>query len=341
MSTLQLLWFVLIGILFSGFFFLEGFDFGVGMSVQTLAHDEEEKEQIIQTIGPVWDGNEVWLLTAGGAMFASFPYWYASLFSGFYLILFIILVGLIIRGVSFEFRHRMPDGKKRRMWNWTLSIGSFIVPFFFGILFISMVQGMPLDKNGNMMASFTDYINVFSVVGGVALTLLCYLHGLNYITLKTEGPVRERARNYASFFYWVLYVGLVVFAALLYFKTDFFDNHFLVTLLLVLGIVVLTVVANVGVFKKKEMLAFIASGLTLVLLVVLLFSGLFPRVMIGSEGYYDILIKDASSSPYTLKTMTWLSLTILPFVLAYTAWSYYIFRKRIKHPAIAALGYEG
>ncbi|MFD2306425.1 cytochrome d ubiquinol oxidase subunit II [Enterococcus termitis] len=341
MSTLQLLWFVLIGILFSGFFFLEGFDFGVGMSVQTLAHDEEEKEQIIQTIGPVWDGNEVWLLTAGGAMFASFPYWYASLFSGFYLILFIILVGLIIRGVSFEFRHRMPDGKKRRMWNWTLSIGSFIVPFFFGILFISMVQGMPLDKDGNMMASFTDYINVFSVVGGVALTLLCYLHGLNYITLKTEGPVRERARNYASFFYWVLYVGLVVFAALLYFKTDFFDNHFLVTLLLVLGIVVLTVVANVGVFKKKEMLAFIASGLTLVLLVVLLFSGLFPRVMIGSEGYYDILIKDASSSPYTLKTMTWLSLTILPFVLAYTAWSYYIFRKRIKHPAIAALGYEG
>ncbi len=233
MSTLQLLWFVLIGILFSGFFFLEGFDFGVGMSVQTLAHDEEEKEQIIQTIGPVWDGNEVWLLTAGGAMFASFPYWYASLFSGFYLILFIILVGLIIRGVSFEFRHRMPDGKRRRMWNWTLSLGSFIVPFFFGVLFIDLVQGMPLDVDGNMMASFTDYINVFSVVGGVALTLLCYLHGLNYIALKTEGPVRERARNYASFFYWILYVGLVVFAALLYFKTDFFDNNFLVTLLLV------------------------------------------------------------------------------------------------------------
>lgn len=341
MSTLQLLWFVLIGILFSGFFFLEGFDFGVGMSVQTLAHDEEEKEQIIQTIGPVWDGNEVWLLTAGGAMFASFPYWYASLFSGFYLILFIILVGLIIRGVSFEFRHRMPDGKRRRMWNWTLSIGSFIVPFFFGILFISLVQGMPLDVDGNMSATFTDYINVFSVVGGVALTLLCYLHGLNYITLKTEGPVRERARNYASFFYWVLYVGLVVFAALLYFKTDFFDNHFAVTLVLVLAIVILTVIANVSVFKKKEMAAFIASGLTLVVLVALLFSGLFPRVMIGSEGYYDILIKDASSSPYTLKTMTWLSLTILPFVLAYTAWSYYIFRKRIKHPAIAALGYEG
>lgn len=341
MSTLQLLWFVLIGILFSGFFFLEGFDFGVGMSIQTLAHDEEEKEQIIQTIGPVWDGNEVWLLTAGGAMFASFPYWYASLFSGFYLILFIILFGLIIRGVSFEFRHRMPDGKRRRIWNWTASIGSFIVPFFFGILFINLVQGMPLDINGNMAAGFTDYINLFSVVGGVALTLLCYLHGLNYITLKTEGPVRERARNYAEFFYWVLYVGLVIFAVLLYVKTDFFKNHFLVTLLLVIGLVLLTVIANISVFKKKEMTAFIASGLTLILLVALLFSGLFPRVMIGSVGYYDILIKDASSSPYTLNIMTWLSLTILPFVLAYIGWSYYIFRKRIKHPAVAAMGAEG
>jgi cytochrome d ubiquinol oxidase subunit II len=340
-STLQLLWFVLIGVLFSGFFFLEGFDFGVGMSIQTLAHDEEEKDQIIQTIGPVWDGNEVWLLTAGGAMFASFPYWYASLFSGFYLILFVILVGLIIRGVSFEFRHRMPDGKRRRIWNWTLSVGSFMVPFFFGLLFISMIQGMPLDANGNMQASFTDYFNLFSIVGGVALTLLCYLHGLNYIALKTEGPVRERARNYASLLYWVLYVGLVVFAALLYVKTDFFDNHFALTLALVAAIVVMTVIANVSVFKKKEMLAFLASGITLVLLVVLLFSGLFPRVMVGSAGFYDILIKDASSSPYTLKTMTWLSLTILPFVLAYTAWTYYVFRQRIKHPAIAAVGYEG
>ncbi|MBP2099453.1 cytochrome d ubiquinol oxidase subunit II [Enterococcus rivorum] len=334
MSTLQLLWFVLIGVLFSGFFFLEGFDFGVGMAVQTLAHNDGEKDQVVETIGPVWDGNEVWLLTAGGAMFASFPYWYASLFSGFYLILFIILVGLIIRGVSFEFRHRMPEGKRKKMWNWTLAIGSFIVPFFFGVLFISLVQGMPMDANGNITATFTDYINPFSVVGGVALTLLCYLHGLNYITLKTEGPIRERARNYASLLYWVLYVGLVVFAVLLYFNTDFFDNHFVVTLLLVALIVVLTVIANVGVFKKKEMLAFLASGLTLVTLVALLFSGLFPRVMISSIPGNDLLIENASSTPYTLNIMTWITVTILPFVLVYTGWSYFVFRKRIKNIAI-------
>ncbi|KAF1295603.1 cytochrome d ubiquinol oxidase subunit II [Enterococcus sp. JM4C] len=330
MSALQLLWFVLIGVLFSGFFFLEGFDFGVGMSVQTLAHNEDEKDQIVSTIGPVWDGNEVWLLTAGGAMFASFPHWYASLFSGYYLILFIILFGLIIRGVSFEFRHRMPVEKKN-IWNWTLSIGSFLVPFFFGILFISMIQGMPLDADGNMSATFGDYINLFSVVGGVALTLLCYLHGLNYIALKTTGPVRERAKNYAELLYWILYVGLVVFAVLMYFFTDFFDNNFFLTLGLLALIVILTVVANVSVYKKKELLAFLASGLTLVVLVVLLFSGLFPRVLISSDGLHDILIENASSTPYTLKIMSYLSLTLLPFVLAYTGWAYYVFRKRITH----------
>ncbi|EOL42417.1 cytochrome d ubiquinol oxidase subunit II [Enterococcus phoeniculicola] len=331
MSALQLLWFVLIGVLFSGFFFLEGFDFGVGMSVQTLAHNEDEKDQIVSTIGPVWDGNEVWLLTAGGAMFASFPYWYASLFSGYYLILFIILFGLIIRGVSFEFRHRMP-AEKKNTWNWTLTIGSFLVPFFFGILFISMIQGMPIDANGNMEATFGDYINLFSVVGGVALTLLCYLHGLNYIALKTTGPVRDRARNYAELLYWVLYVGLVVFAVLMFFFTDFFDRNFLLTLGLLALIVVLTVVANVSVFKKKEMTAFLASGLTLIVLVALLFTGLFPRVMISSLGSeFDLLIENASSSPYTLKVMSYLSLTLLPFVLGYTGWAYYVFRKRISH----------
>ncbi len=329
MSGLQLMWFVLIGVLFSGFFFLEGFDFGVGMSVQTLAHNEKEKDQIINTIGPVWDGNEVWLLTAGGAMFASFPYWYASLFSGYYLILFIILFGLIIRGVSFEFRHKVPE-KNKNFWNWTLSIGSFIVPFFFGLLFISLVQGMPIDADGNMKATFTDYVNVFSVVGGVALTLLCYLHGLNYISLKTEGPVREHARNYAKLLYYVLYVGLVLFAVLMYFQTDFFAKNAVLTTVLVVAIVLLTIFANVSVFKEKELAAFLASGLTLVVLVVLLFTGLFPRVMISSLGsQFDILIKDASSTPYTLKLMTYISFTLLPFVLAYTAWAYYVFRRRV------------
>ncbi|MGG6794663.1 UNVERIFIED_CONTAM: cytochrome d ubiquinol oxidase subunit II [Streptococcus canis] len=334
MTALQFFWFFLIGLLFAGFFFLEGFDFGVGMAVQTLAHNEHEKDQIVETIGPVWDGNEVWLLTAGGAMFASFPYWYASLFSGYYLILLTILCGLIIRGVSFEFRHKVP-AEQKNIWNWTLTIGSALVPFFFGVMFISLIQGVPLDAKGNMMAHFGDYINLFSLVGGVAVLLLSYLHGLNYISLKTTGPVRDRARNYAAFLYWVLYLGLLVFAFLLFLKTDFFSQHALGTLVLLVVIVALSLFAHASVFKQHEMSAFIASGLTFVALVALLFQGLFPRVMISSiSSKYDLLIQHASSSPYTLKIMSIVAISLVPFVLAYTVWAYYIFRKRISLPVI-------
>ncbi|XHV28120.1 cytochrome d ubiquinol oxidase subunit II [Streptococcus dysgalactiae subsp. equisimilis] len=334
MTALQFFWFFLIGLLFAGFFFLEGFDFGVGMAVQTLAHNEHEKDQIVETIGTVWDGNEVWLLTAGGAMFASFPYWYASLFSGYYLVLLTILCGLIIRGVSFEFRHKVP-AEQKNIWNWTLTIGSALVPFFFGVMFISLIQGVPLDAKGNMMAHFGDYINLFSLVGGVAVLLLSYLHGLNYISLKTTGPVRDRARNYAAFLYWVLYLGLLVFALLLFLKTDFFSQHALGTLVLLVVIVALSLFAHASVFKQHEMSAFIASGLTFVALVALLFQGLFPRVMISSiSSKYDLLIQNASSSPYTLKIMSIVAISLVPFVLAYTVWAYYIFRKRISLPVI-------
>lgn len=330
MSGLQLFWFILIGVLFAGFFFLEGFDFGVGMSTKTLAFDEDEESQIIATIGPVWDGNEVWLVTAGGAMFASFPFWYASLFSGYYLILLLILVGLIIRGVSFEFRGK--STKHKALWTWTLAIGSFMVPFFFGILFTSLIQGMPIDANGDMMATFTDYINPLSVVGAIALTLLSYLHGMNYLALKTTGPVREKAKNHAQALYWVLYAGLVLFSILLFFNTDFFKNNFMLTTILLVLMVALTLIANVALYRHKELLAFLASGFTLITLVALLFTGLFPRVMISSiSSDFDILIKNATSTPYTLKIMSMVSLTILPFVLGYIAWSYYIFRGRIKH----------
>ena len=281
MSALQLLWFFLIGVLFAGFFFLDGFDYGVGMATITVAHNEAERDQMVQTIGPVWDGNEVWLITAGGAMFASFPYWYASLFSGYYLILMLILVGLIIRGVSFEFRAKSPMPHKK-IWDWTLGIGSAMVPFFLGVMFISMIKGMPIDVNGNFHATFFDYINWFSVVGGIALTLLTYLHGLNYLSLKTAGEVEERANNYAQFLYWVLYLGLIVFALLLIFMTDFIHVHPIGTLTMLVVIVVLSIVAHAATMKHKELTAFIASGLTLVSLVALIFIGLFPRVLISS-----------------------------------------------------------
>ena len=251
MSFLQVLWFLLLGVLFSGFFFLDGFDYGVGMAVGTLAHNEGERSQIIRTIGPVWDGNEVWLITAGGAMFASFPYWYATLFSGYYLILLFILVGLILRGVSFEFRAKSP-AKKKPVWDKIMAICSFVVPFLFGAMFISMIKGMPIDAAGNMHAHFLDYFNWFSIVGGIALALLTYLHGLNYITLKTTGPVSQRAQNYAQAFYWVLYVGEVIFALLLLFQTDFIAVHPIATLVCLVLIVGFSVWAHVATFKNKQ-----------------------------------------------------------------------------------------
>ena len=333
-SVLQILWFILLAVLFSGFFFLDGFDFGVGMAVKTLAYNDAERTQIVRTIGPVWDGNEVWLITAGGAMFASFPYWYATLFSGYYIILLIILVGLIIRGVSFEFRSKS-SAAHRHIWDNIMAIGSFLVPFFFGIMFISMIKGMPIDANGNIYGHFFDYINWFSVVGGVALTLLCYLHGLNYITLKTKGVISDRAQNYAHALYWVLYVGEVIFALLLFFQTDFLKVHPILTLICLALIVGFSDAAHVSTFKNKQGTALTFSGLTLISLVALIFCGLFPRVMISSiSSKYDLMIQSASSSNYTLVVMTIATVILVPCVLAYTIWAYWIFRKRIAMPKI-------
>lgn len=334
MTMLQILWFFLIGLLFAAFFFLDGFDYGVGMAVKTLAHNEAERTQLIRTIGPVWDGNEVWLITAGGAMFASFPYWYATLFSGYYLILLVILVGLIIRGVSFEFRAQSPMAKKP-LWDNALALGSLIVPFFFGVMFISMIKGMPIDAQGNIQAGFLDYFNWFSIVGGVALTLLTYLHGLNYIALKTTGAIQARAQNYSQAFYWVLYLGEVVFALLLLFQADFIKVHPLATLLGLALIVAFSVLAHANTFKNRNGWAFVFSGLTLVSLVALLFSGLFPRLMISSiSSQYDLMIKSASSSNYTLIVMTIATLVLVPCILVYTAFAYWIFRKRIEMPRV-------
>lgn len=330
MTTLELIWFILIGVLFSGFFFLEGFDFGVGMAVKLLARNKRERDQVIETIGPVWDGNEVWLITAGGAMFASFPEWYATLFSGFYIILLLILVGLILRGVSFEFRAHSHSARERNIWEWTMFIGSIMPPFLFGMMFIDVIQGMPIAADKNIMeAGFGDYVNLFSIVGGVAVTLICFLHGLNYIRLKTAGKIRERAHDYTRKLYPVLFVGLVVFAVLAYLKTDFFTEKPVTSFGLLAVIVILAIISAYGSHVNKELMSFLATGLMLVGIVVFIFNGLFPRVMIANDPSLHMLIENSANSAYTLKTMTIVTLCILPFVLAYQSWSYYVFSKRI------------
>lgn len=331
MTGFQMLWFVLIAVLFAGFFFLEGFDFGIGMSLRTLAKNEAEEDALIRSIGPHWDGNEVWLITAGGAMFAAMPFWYASLFSGFYLILFAILICLIYRGVSFEFREQMRTNKFRNLWTTISAVTSMLVPFLFGLLFTDVVQGMPLDAHGDMSANFLDYFNIFSVIGGVALSLLSYVHGLNYARLKiTSGSLHERIQKQLKVLYPVLLVGEVAFAITLFVYTDFFTKKPVLTVILLAAIVVLTLLAWSVTLKQKNTLAFIMLGLVIIVLVALLFTGLFPRVIVGNEAGMSILLKNATSTPYTLKWMTIISFTALPIVLAYQIWSFYVFRDRIR-----------
>ncbi|MCH4171231.1 MAG: cytochrome d ubiquinol oxidase subunit II [Lactobacillus sp.] len=333
MSALQLLWFILIAVLFIGFFFLEGFDFGVGMATRVLAKNDDDRESLIATIGPHWDGNEVWLITAGGAMFASFPLWYASLFSGYYILLFLTLCALIFRGVSFEFSANAETAGGRRFWYWALCIGSTVAPFLLGMMFTSLIQGLPMDKNGDIFAGLWDNVNLLSIVGGVAVTLLCLIHGLNFIRLKIDGNLRDRARNLVEKLYWVLFAGEVVFAILLFIFTDFFKERPISTLLLLVLIVALSAISMYCAYADHEGWGFITSGLTLGSIVILLFNGLFPRVLIADNPAHSLLIKDASASPYTLKIMTIVACILLPIMLAYFIWSFFIFKRRVKASA--------
>lgn len=324
------LWFVLIAVVFIGFFFLEGFDFGVGMSTRFLARNQSERSVMVNAIGPFWDANEVWLLTGGGAIFAAFPHWYATMFSGYYIPLFAVLIFLIGRGVSFEFRSKITNSRWTNTWDWTIFFGSLMPPFLLGVLFTSMLKGMPIHKDMNMTAGFSDFINIYSLWGGLTMTLLTFLHGLNFLTLKTEGDIRKRSAELAKKVVFAVLGALVVFVILSWSMTDIFQVRLIPELILVVLIVLSYVLAFTFISKKREGLAFTMSGLGLVFTVSAIFVGLFPRVMISSiNKAFDLTVYNASSGAYSLKVMTIVTLTILPFVLGYTVWSYYVFRKRV------------
>lgn len=324
------LWFVLIAVVFIGFFFLEGFDFGVGMATRVLARNQMERSVMVNAIGPFWDANEVWLLTGGGAIFAAFPNWYATMFSGYYIPLLAVLLCLIGRGVSFEFRSKVESTRWTNVWDWTIFFGSLLPPFLLGVLFTSMLKGMPIHEDMNMTAGFTDFINVYSLWGGLTVTLLCLLHGLNFLTLKTDGEIRKRSAALAKRIVIAVLGALVVFVGLSWYMTDIFEVRRVPELILVV-LIVLAYLLSIGfISKKREGLAFTMSGLGLTFTVSAIFIGLFPRVMISSiNKAYDLTVYNASSGAYSLKVMTIVAVTILPFVLGYTIWSYYIFRKRV------------
>lgn len=329
MTILQLLWYGVIALLFAIFLFLDGFDFGVGMATRLVAQTPAERQLYMRAIGPHWDGNEVWLITAGGAMFASFPLWYASLFSGYYILLFLTLVALILRGISFEFAAHAETPRELSVWQWANFGGSLCAPFFLGMMLTSLIQGVPMDAQGNVWAGFWQVCNWLSIVGGVATVYFSFLHGLHFLSLKLPAADARKMLHVSSKVYWIAYPALIVFVLLAIFQTDFYRARPISTWIITVIILLATICGHWAAAHVRGGLAFIGTGVTLAGIIAFIFNGLFPRVLIATDPKFSLLIKDASASPKTLNIMTIVLVCLLPVVLVYFIWSYYIQRKRI------------
>jgi cytochrome d ubiquinol oxidase subunit II len=318
-------WFALIAVLWIGYFFLEGFDFGVGMLLHPIGRTDAERRVMINTIGPVWDGNEVWLLVAGGATFAAFPNWYATLFSGFYLPLFLILLALIFRGVAFEYRGKVDSDRWRARWDLAIAVGSWVPAVLWGVAFANIVQGVPIDADGDYTGTLFTLLNPFGLLGGVVTATLFLLHGANFLSLKTVGTVRERAHRVADVAGPVAVVGGGIF--LVWNQVERGAGW---TWLPVLGAAAALIVAVVAERRSREGVAFSATGLAIALAVVSLFGALYPDVMPSStDPAFSLTVENASSTDYTLRVMTIVALVMTPVVLLYQGWTYWVFRKRI------------
>jgi cytochrome d ubiquinol oxidase subunit II len=325
---LNTLWFALVAILFTGFFFLEGFDFGVGILLPFLGKDDTERRQIINSIGPVWDANEVWLLTAGGAMFAAFPRWYATMFSGFYLALVLLLFALILRGVAFEFRSKDKNTTWRNMWDWAIFGGSLLPALLIGVAFGNIVHGTPIDAKMNFTGNSLTLLNPYALLVGLTSLIGFVLHGALYLMLKTTGALADRARAVANRF-WIPSLTLVVMLALFSLAaTDIFRNG----LPWVTAIGAVAALAGCGWFIRRGRYgwAFILNGVTIALVTLTAFGGLYPRVMVSNlDPNWSLTIYNAASGPYTLQVMTIVALIFVPIVVAYQGWTYWVFRERV------------
>jgi cytochrome d ubiquinol oxidase subunit II len=328
---LQILWFLLIAVLWSGYFLLEGFDFGVGMLLPFLPADERERGQMFETIGPVWDGNEVWLVIAGGATFAAFPAWYGAMFSGFYLALLLVLFFLIIRVVSFEWREKSESPRWRAVWMWANTVGSFGAALIWGIGLSNLLYGLPLDSNGDFTGTFWDLFSGYTVLGGVTIVLLFAFHGSTYLTLRTSGALCERAAaagRRLSVFAALAVAGFLIWTVAV--AVDRNDKDVFPPVLPAALGVAAVVLALVFVFARRSGWAFVMTALAAVLWVATLFTGLYPRVMVSSPDFGNSLTVDgASSAHYTLVLLTVVAAIFVPLVLVYQGWTYHVFRARV------------
>jgi len=327
---LQILWFVIVAFFWSGYFLLEGFDFGVGMLLPFLPRSEAERGVMLQSIGPVWDGNETWLVVAGGATFAAFPAWYASMFSGFYIALLLVLACLIVRVVSFEWRAKSTSPRWRTIWMWANTLGSFGASLIWGVGLSALLYGVPLDSNGDFTGTFGDLFHPYTVLTGIAVVALFAFHGATFLTLRTTGDLYARASRTAR----LLSIPAVTLAAAFLIWTvavavDRNDKDvFPPVLPAVIGIAALVVaVILVG---RRSGWAFAMTALGTVALVATLFTSLYPRVMVSAPNFGNSLtVGNASSAHYTLAVMSVVALIVAPIVLLYQGWTYHVFRQRL------------
>ena len=328
---LATVWFVLVAVLWTGYLVLEGFDFGVGMLLPVLGRGDRERRVLINTVGPVWDGNEVWLLTAGGATFAAFPEWYASMFSGFYLALFLILLALIVRVVAFEWRGKIDDDRWRAWADRALVVGSWVPAVLWGVAFGNLVRGVRLDVDHQYVGTFTDLLNPFALLGGATTALLSLTHGAVFLALKTDGDVRRRAGALAAR---LAVATLVVAGAFAVWAQVAYSVPWTwaATGLAALALLALVVTTR----SRREGAAFAASAVTIVAAVVLIFGSMYPDVMPAVDPANSLTVRNASSSDYTLTIMTWVAVVLTPVVLVYQGWTYWVFRRRLTVEQIPA-----
>ncbi len=322
---LTTIWFLLIAVLFTGYFILEGFDFGVGALLPVLGRDDRERRVMINTIGPVWDGNEVWLITAGGAMFAAFPEWYATLFSGFYLPLLLILIALILRGVAFEYRHKRPEATWKRRWDIAITAGSLTPAALWGVAFANILRGVPLDADHEYVGTLFTLLNPYALLGGATTTALFITHGAVFIALKTTGDIRTRATALAT------RTGLATLAlASLFLTWTLTIRHTPAAIALAAAAAAALTGGVAAARARREGWAFTGTAAAIGLTVITLFAALFPNVMPSTlDTAGTLTVTNAASTPYTLKIMTWVAAICTPIVLAYQGWTYWVFRQRI------------
>ncbi len=322
-------WFIIIAVLWIGYFVLEGFDFGVGVLLKTVAKTQAERRAVLTTLGPLWDGNEVWLLVAGGATFAAVPEGDATLFSGFYLPLFLILIALIVRGVAMEYRSKYGDAKWRARWDNAIMISSFVPALLWGVAFANIVRGVPLEVQNNVIeytGGFFNLLNPYGLLGGLVTLSVFMTHGAIFLALKTDGEIRKRARTVATKIGLFAAVATVAFLAIT--VTAYNDK------LEVYGLAAIVAVAWLAALgsnlRGREGYAFLYSSIALAFAVITLFSALYPNVMPSSLlESASLTINNASSTPYTLKVMTYVAVVLTPIVLIYQGWTYWVFRKRV------------